>query len=54
MNWEAVERRELRPPIPARPRQRDVSSESVYGSAEGEEGGLVQGWSFVSPAADVE
>lgn len=51
IKWEAVARRELRPPIPPRPNL-DLSSinpDKVYGSALDQPDNRVAGWSFVGP-----
>lgn len=51
MKWEAVARRELRPPIPPRPNL-DLSSvnpDKVYGSAQDQPDNRVAGWSFIGP-----
>jgi protein-serine/threonine kinase len=50
VNWEAVARRELRPPIPPRPNLNlgSITSEKIYGSVS-QSGGEnhINGWSFV-------
>ena len=55
VNWDSVARRELRPPIPLKPKLAlgSVLSESILGSVgSGMEYCAVQGWSFVSSNVD--
>ena len=51
VKWEAVARRELRPPIPPRPNLdlNAINPDKVYGKAQDQPDNRVAGWSFIGP-----